>query len=179
MKQDKPAIAPLIGWTHATTEIPAQGLARTRSASEQERAQITQALGLAALERLEATYRIVAIAGGGWRLAGTLSADVVQSCVVSLEPVPSKVDAEFAVEFWRDLEEPEGGEDKSVLEGADVEALEGDAIPSGRIVFEALSGALDPYPRKQDAAFEWQEKPAAGEEKSNPFSVLARMKDKS
>lgn len=169
----------LASWTHATTEIPAQGLDRRRSATAEEREAIRKALGLAALERLDAHYRIHSVAGGGWRLAGTLLADVVQSCVVTLEPLPATLEEKFASEFWDDLDEPEGGEDKGILDEADVERLEGDTIPAGRVVFETLSGALDPYPRKAGARFDWEDKAAQDVGKNNPFSVLSRLKDKS
>lgn len=177
MKQDTSASNPLEGWSHATVDIPAQGLSYTRSASPQERAAIVEALELAALDRLEATYRINSISGGGWRLAGKMTAAVTQPCVITLEPVPSDFAEAFNVEFWRDLDVPEGGEDKSVLEGADVEHLEGDAIPAGRIVFESLSAALDPYPRKEGATLDWNDPKVAEAEKANPFSILAKLKD--
>ncbi|MEQ1717249.1 MAG: DUF177 domain-containing protein [Hyphomicrobium sp.] len=169
---------PLRLWAHATTEIPAGGLSRERAASEAERADIAKALGIPAVERLVARYKITSIAGGGWRLEGTISAAVVQSCVVTLEPVPLTIEERFDVEFWRDKGEPAGGEDKSVLDGPDVEPLDGDDIGAGRIVFETVSGALDPYPRKPGAAFEWQDPAAVEVEKNNPFSVLGKLKDK-
>lgn len=169
---------PLAHWDVALVDIPERGLDAKRDADASERAGLAQKLGLVTLDALHAQYRVHSLAGGGWRLSGTVAANVVQSCVITLEPLPSAIDDEFAVEFWRDLDEPEGGEDKTVLEGADVEPLEGDTIPVGRIVFETLSAALDPYPRKQGAAFDWQDEKAAQSENSNPFSVLARFKDK-
>lgn len=169
----------LPGWNVSTLDIPAKGLERLRQADAEERGRICRVLGLVSLDTLTADYRIQALAGGGWRLSGSISAEVVQSCIVSLEPVPASIEDDFAVEFWRDIEEPEGGEDKAVLGSADVERLEADTIPVGRIVFETLSGALDPYPRKEGAAFEWQDQKAAQSENSNPFSILARLKDKS
>lgn len=177
MSQASSPSNPLLSWSHATVDVPAQGLDITRSASPQERADMVKDLGLAALEMLEAAYRITAISGGGWRLAGKLSADVVQSCVITLEPVPARIEETFKVEFWRELAEPEGGEDKSVLEGTDVEPLEDSAIPAGRIVFECLSAALDPYPRKEGASLAWDDPAAAQSEKITPFSVLAKLKD--
>ena len=55
------------------------------------RQRIARALKLASLDKLVANYRITSISGGGWRLAGHLEADVVQSCIVSLEPVPAHI----------------------------------------------------------------------------------------
>ena len=174
-----PQEQPLATWDVATTDVPNGGLKRERDATSEERTKIAALLGLVSLDALSASYRISAITGGGWKLSGAISANAVQSCVVTGEPVADSLSDEFKVEFWRELEEPEGGEDKSVLEGADVEPLEGDTIAVGRIVFETLSAALNPYPRKEGAAFEWQDKNAAEGQKANPFSVLGKLKDKS
>lgn len=176
MTRQTSASVPLASWSHATVDVPAQGLEVTRSASDAERADMVRALPLAALDTLQAHYRITGLAGGGWRLKGQISASLVQTCVISLDPVPSVIEEPFEVEFWREVSEPEG-EDKSVLEGPDVETLAGDEIPAGRIVFETLAGALDPYPRKEGAAFDWNDR-ARDTEKSNPFSVLMQLKDK-
>ena len=178
-KTAKASTDPLQAWVHGTADIPAGGLSRTRTASETERAAIVKALGLTALDKLDVRYRIVSLPGGGWRLSGDLTTDVVQACVVTLEPVASHLSETFNVEFWRDAGEPEGGEDKSVLSGPDVEALPSDEIPAGRIVFEALSAGLDPYPRSSSAAFDWQDPETASPEKISPFSILAKLKDKS
>ncbi|MGE0055304.1 MAG: DUF177 domain-containing protein [Hyphomicrobium sp.] len=171
------SVPPLASWSHATVDVPEQGLELVRKAGDAERAEIASALKLSSLDALEARYRIISVAGGGWRLKGQVGAVVVQSCVVTLEPVASTIDEPFEVEFWRETSEPEGGEDKSVLEGPDVETLVGDDIPVGRIVFETLSSAIDPYPRKEGAAFDWKDK-TGNAEKANPFSVLAQLKDK-
>ena len=163
--------------SHAVTDIPAGGLHRERKASAEERLELAKALGVTAIDFLSVDYRVSGLAGGGWRLAGKVVADVVQACVVSLEPVPSRIEDSFDVEFWRALDTSEGGEDRSVLQGPDVEPLENDKIPAGRIIFETLSAALDPYPRKPGVEFGWQDKAAANPIKISPFSVLSKLKD--
>ena len=163
---------------HATTDIPANGLHRERAASETERAEIAKALGLRSLDRLVADYAISSIAGGGWRLKGAVDAKLVQSCVVSLEPIDQTISETFDVEFWRTGETDTGGEDQSVLQGPDVEPLEGDRIEAGRVVFETLSAAIDPYPRKHGATFDWSDKAAEDKAKTSPFAVLSKLKDK-
>lgn len=171
-----PPIVPLRAWVVATAQVPAQGLAETRQASAQERADIAAALSLTALDALEAVYRIRSLPGGGWRLSGSILADTVQPCVVTLEPLAQRITDTFDVEFWRGRGEDLGGEDKSVLEGADVETLQSDEIDVGRIVFEALSAGIDPYPRKPGVDFDWSDPKAAEPQKDNPFSVLAKLK---
>lgn len=169
---------PLSDWTHATAEIPDRGLTRERAASEAERSEIARALKLISLDKLVAAYRITSIAGGGWRLAGKITADPVQSCIVSLEPVPAHLEETFDVEFLHEAPASESGGDLSVLQGPDIEPLEGNVIAAGRVVFETLAAGLDPYPRKGGASFEWQDKAASGDNKISPFAVLAKLKDK-
>ena len=47
-------------------------------------------------------------------------------------------------------------------------------------VFETLADAIDPFPRKPDATFEWQEGDAtrSGSGSDSPFAVLANIKTK-
>lgn len=170
--------APLSNWTHAAADIPDRGLSRERAVSEGECAELAGALPLLSVDKLVATYRITSIPGGGWRLIGKMIADVVQSCIVTLEPVPAHLEETFDVEFWQDAPASESGGDLSVLQGPDIEPLQGNAIAAGRIVFETLAAGLDPYPRMGDAAFNWTEPAASDEKKSSPFAVLAKLKGK-
>ena len=89
-----------LDWIEKTTDIPAGGLKRDREATYVELQQIAQALDILKVGNLSSNYRITAIAGGAYRLAGTIAADVEQSCIVSLEPVSGKINAAFDVEFW-------------------------------------------------------------------------------
>ncbi|PPC85318.1 MAG: hypothetical protein CTY31_12980 [Hyphomicrobium sp.] len=177
-----PLLSPL-DWSHLVTEIPDAGLVIDKAASDTERAGLCEELGLLSLSQLMSHYRISRLAGGGYRLTGHVRAHVEQPCVVSLEAVADTLEEAFDVEFWpstdhRDGGTEEGGQEKRVLEGRDVETLERGAIDAGRIVFETISSGLDPYPRKADAAFEWQDKAAAEPLKTNPFATLSKLKGK-
>ena len=169
---------PLSDWTHATADIPDRGLTRERAANDAERVEIARALKLVSLVRLAASYRITSISGGAWRLAGRLSAGVVQSCIVTLEPVPAQLEETFDVEFLHETPASESGGDLSVLEGPDIEPLDGNGIAAGRVVFETLAAGLDPYPRKGGASFDWQDKAASDGAKMSPFAVLVKLKEK-
>jgi len=166
-----------LDWAHKSVDVPAAGLERKRVATDAERAELAAKLGLIALPRLEVSYRIVGLAGGGYRLTGDVGANVEQACVVTLEPVPGTVDADFDVEFWPEVRSSDNDEDSNILEGPDVEVLDQGVIPVGRIAFETLSASLDPYPRREDAAFDWQDSKAATPEKSGPFAALSKLKD--
>jgi hypothetical protein len=165
-------------WAHNIVDIPAKGLACTREATAGERQAITSALGLLALNKLAADYRIRSVAGGAYRLSGKLRAEATQACVVSLEPVDARIESDFDVEVRPDLPEALSDEDLSVLSGPDLERLERGVVPVGRIVFETLSSALDPYPRREDAEFNWRDPHAEEPGKASPFAVLSKLKDR-
>jgi hypothetical protein len=171
-------IEPLNDWTHNVTDIPAGGLDRDREATENERAAIADTLKLLKLGRLVTRYRIKSALGGGYRLSGKVTADVEQACVVTLDPVADRIEAAFDVEFRPQVEAADNDEDASVLAGPDVDALERGIIPVGRIVFETVSASLNPYPRRPDAEFNWQDPHASAPEKASPFAALSKLRDK-
>ncbi|WP_045835812.1 DUF177 domain-containing protein [Hyphomicrobium sp. 99] len=166
-----------LNWIEKSTDIPAGGLQREREATPAECQAIAQALDILKVGSLSTHYRINAIAGDGYRLRGTVVAVVEQACVVSLEPVSGNVNANYEVEFFPSVDAPEGEEEEaSILGVADVELLEHGVIPVGRIVYETLSASLDPYPRRPDAEFNWQDPKAAEPEKVSPFAALSKLK---
>jgi uncharacterized metal-binding protein YceD (DUF177 family) len=170
-----------INWSHGTHAIPEEGLEVERIGSAEECAVLAKALEIVACERLETRYAIQPMAGGRFMVTGSLEAEVVQSCVVSLEPVADRIVERFEVDFWPPdtLPEPDSGE-LDVLAIPDREPIEDGAIAIGRIVYEHLAAGLDPYPRKEGAAFRWTEgedRPE-GDRRDSPFAVLARLKPK-
>lgn len=99
---------------------------------------------------------------------GQLKAEVVQSCVVSLEPVDQEVLEQFVVRFV-----PAGREsDDADPEAPDEIPYEGSIIDLGEAAAEQLALALDPYPRLLDAELH----PAALDEAVNPFGSLSALR---
>ena len=125
-----------------------------------------------AIERLEATLHLQPEPGGAMRVKGRLVARVVQTCVVTLDPVTQDVDVPVDLRFHQ------AGEPLSDdPEGPDEMEMEGGAIELGEAVAEQLSLALDPYPRAPGASLpEPEEAPAPEPERPNPFAALARRK---
>jgi uncharacterized metal-binding protein YceD (DUF177 family) len=167
----------VLDWIHATTEVGERGLARTRPATDAERAEICAELGLLSCSKFNVTYELRAAGGGRYRLHGTLDAHIEQTCVVSLEPVPQHLAETFEVEFDP---APQGDstteKEHEILTGIDVEPIENGEIDIGRVVLETVSAVLDPYPRKDGADFGWTD-PKAAEAAGNPFAVLKKLKD--
>jgi uncharacterized metal-binding protein YceD (DUF177 family) len=163
-------------------ETIGEGTSGTIETTQEERAAIARLLDLVALDRLVFDYRLVPSSGQRIRMTGRLSANVVQTCVVSLDPAPSELDVPVEIEFW-----PEGAVaalEKSAEEdaGASVldwpEPIKDGTIDLGKVVYETLATTLDPYPKKAGASFEWSEGQAdeTGPRESGPFAALERLK---
>jgi uncharacterized metal-binding protein YceD (DUF177 family) len=160
----------------ALSEIPARGLDLDIAAEAGERAALARRFAILDLRSLTARVRLRPIAGGDLvRMTGRLAAEVVQSCVVSLEPVESAISEDFDLTFGS-----AGAEDGDLGE-FDFDApdppdpIVGGAIDAGEAVAEQLALALDPFPRAGDAVFT-PPLPAAPERNSSPFAALARLK---
>lgn len=166
-------------WSHRTTAIPEAGLHRIVSATDTEKTAIAKALGLVSCEIVAVDYDVRALGKGRYRLTGALDAQLTQACVATLEPVPQTIREPFEVEFSPADSLPDIGDaEVEVLSVPDVEPIEHGAIDVGRVVFETLSAALDPYPRKTGASLEWQDPESAeAEAASGPFGALKKLKD--
>ena len=122
------------------------------SARAEEREALARRFGLLSLGRLEAEIRLQRLAGDMVRLNGRLGADVVQACVISLEPVASVLEQDFTVLYGA----TETSRSVMVdLETDETESFDGDAIDIGEAVAQHLALALDPYPRAPGAALAW------------------------
>ena len=148
--------------------LPRDGLDVTVEASMEERAKLAAFNDLMALDKLVAVFQLHPLAKGQVRVVGRLQADVVQRCVVTLDPVPARVDAPISVDFAPDGQEEKVDEDEDAFEPI----LDG-MIDLGQIAAEFLTLNLDPYPRKQGATFEAPADIDDVEPRESPFKKLA------
>lgn len=149
-------------------------------ASESERRALAERFGILAVNRLTAAVRLKPFRGGELiRVTGSLSAEVVQACVVTLEPVPGAVEEEFQVTFGPD-DGDEGEEIDISLDDEDVpDPMIGGIIDIGEVVAEHLALGLDPFPRKRGARLSKARAESEDtDEKPNPFAVLERLRQK-
>ena len=161
---------------HATTQIPAGGLAAVWTATPEEREAVRAALEILACDRLEVRYRIRVTGDGVWRLAGTLEADVTQACVVTLDPVAQAISADLEAEFRR-VAEPDADEiDVGDPFSGEVEPVEDGVIDIGRLVYEEIATRLDPFPRAADATLDQSEAGGAEPQSASPFAALKGLK---
>jgi len=165
---------PVFDWSHeAHTLAAGRGVEVERSASAKERGALLEALDLASCDRVDVRYKIVARAGGRFQLTGRIVADLAQSCVVTLAPVPAHLDITLSLEFWP-ADSVERGGAFDAMGPSDPEPIEDGRLDVGRVVYEEIAAALDPYPRAPGAEFEPDAPP--NEPKDNPFAALARLK---
>ena len=124
-------------------------------ANDDERATLAQRLEIVAVERLSARVMLRRTPIGLIQLQAELTADVVQSCVVTLEPVATQVENTFELYFTEDKALAMDGEPDLPLEDELwPELIEGGRIDIGEAVTQQLSLAIDPYPRLPNARFD-------------------------
>jgi len=158
---------------------PVDELVETIVADEGERAALAERFDLHAIDRFEATVRLRRRERGRIIVMdGTVSADVVQTCVVTLEPVPARVEESFETRFAIGPAPPPPAELVLFLDEEEApEPLEDDALDIGELSAQYLSLALDPYPRAPGVRFEYDEdETSPGAPPSGPFAALARLK---
>lgn len=149
----------------------------TLEASAAERRALAARFDLVALDSLSADLRLDRIAAGDLvKVGGRVTATLAQRCVVTLEPAPAMIGADFERVFTQDAPEYTGEEEIEI--GADdPEPLAGDTLDLGEIVAEELALALDPYPRSPAADQALQELGVADDGRSaHPFGALARLR---
>ena len=164
---------------------------REIEAKAEERQALAVRLKLVAINQLKATVRLWRLDGSRKvRVRGRLWADVVQSCVVSLEPVPAQVDEEFGALFAPlsliEAERADGVLGDLVLDPFAIdedlpEPIAEGGIDIGELTAQHLSLALDPYPRRPGVVFagfddDGAEAEAEAKNATNPFRALARVK---
>ena len=155
------------------------------AASTDECAALAIRFGLEAIQSL--TADIAYHAEGETIIAkGALSADIMQQCVISLEPFACMIAQDFAISFCPAqamqaiLAEGEAAEEDSF----EIEADDCDIMPYtdgrfdiGEAVAQTLALALNPFPRGPDADKIAQKHGLVTEvPKDNPFAVLQQLK---
>ncbi len=174
----------------AAADVPLEGQTFHIEADAEERAALAARFRLLAIEDLAATGSVDPEAGGRrLRMTARLEADVVQECVVTLEPVRAHIDVRFErlwefdiVDEWSDVE---GSASEIVLTVDDEpfpEPIEGGAIDIGEATAEQLALELDPFPRAPGAVFDptaaQGHRSASRGLPENAFAALARLKNK-
>lgn len=163
---------------HRLDQIGAGETNVTVEAGETERAALARRFDLVALDRLAASFALRRDAAGV-RASGHLSAAVIQSCGVTGEPLPAKIEEDFAIRFLPEPTEDESHDEVELAEDdLDTVFYTGSALDLGEAAAETLALALDPFPRGPNAAKVLKQAGVISEEEAGPFGALAALKDK-
>lgn len=160
-------------------DLPESGRDVHIEAKPAERAALARRFGIIRIDKVVADARLER-EGGAVRVAGRLAADVVQACVVTLEPVATHVAEDFSILFERNGTPPLADRVHVVdPDEEDIEVLAGPKIDLGEIVAEQLALALPSYPRKPGVEFGTYTTDSGGEnptpEPRLPFSGLDKL----
>lgn len=160
----------------ALHDVPAAGRHMVLSADPATRAAVAKSLGLRDLSRLVAHFDLSRRGRDGLHVAGTVTATVGQTCVVTLEPIDREVEEPVDLTFApasATTADDHGKVDVSYAADDTVEPLIGGQVDLGAIAIEFLTLAIDPYPRKAGVAFD---PPATEDGSGHPFAALAALK---
>ncbi len=141
-------------------------------------ARLAEWAGVDRVDRFEGGITLRKLSPTRFAYDAVLSADVVQPCVVTLDPVRTHIARSFGRTLHYTPRKPEKAEGLLTLAAGDDDAP--DEITSTRFdlagpLLEEFSLAIDPYPRVPGVAFEPPESAAPPE---SPFAVLKRLKEK-
>lgn len=175
-------------WVVEVRAIGETGQNAKFEASAEQRASLARDLDLVGCNSLTVAYKLRSQHRGRYRLTGTINADVVQRCIVTLESVSATLAEDLDIEFWpveqlaakptpgvtqQASDDHNDTADFAALGNEPPEPIEQGRIAIGRVVYELVSAALDPYPRSPGAAFAYA---STDDGKDNPFAALAKLK---
>ncbi|GHE86954.1 hypothetical protein GCM10016455_03320 [Aliiroseovarius zhejiangensis] len=147
-----------------------------------ECAAIAADLGIQGLRKLRFAGELAPFGKHDWQMQAELGATVTQACVVTLDPVTTRIDDRVDRRWLRDLDQPAGADEVEMPEDDTIEAL-GTVIDLGQVMVEALALALPLYPRAEGAEIQTTVftepglKPMSDED-AKPFAGLSGLRDK-
>ncbi|WP_368187773.1 DUF177 domain-containing protein [Aestuariibius sp. HNIBRBA575] len=137
-------------------------------------------LDLLGLRKLRFSGRLDPMGSRDWRLVADIGATVVQECVVTLDPVTTRIDEKVERQYVTGYVEP----DDSEVEMTDEENLESlpEVLDVAQVMIEALALHLPPYPRKDgaeigSAVFTEPGQTPMTDEDARPFAGLAALRN--
>jgi hypothetical protein len=154
-------------------DVPDTGLHLEFEADAEVRARLAVLAGVPSVRQLGVSADLTRH-GEGLRAAGRVTANVTQTCVVSLEPIENTVEEAFDVLFQpSDVAgaAPAGPAPEEVDDTR--EPLVNGAADLGAVATQFFLLGIDPYPRKPGAEFSG---PAEDRAAASPFAALERLK---
>jgi uncharacterized metal-binding protein YceD (DUF177 family) len=148
--------------------IGAQDLEIVVEANARERAALARRMGIPDVQALACRFRVTRDRAERFAATGHLSAEVVQTCVISLEDFSATVDEHFRLRFVPAGEETEAIDPEDPI---DEIGYRGGVLDLGEAAAEQLGLALEPYPRRPGATLPEHD---AELPSPHPFDALRR-----
>lgn len=147
-----------VSFTASVTRLPQKGMPVVIDADARQREALAVAHGLVSVERFHEELLVAPWRRNGVKVSGRVEADITQECVVTLDPLHSRIDETVDGLFLPEdsklgrLGFDGGGEIHVDAEGPDSpETFSGDTIDVGALAEEFFGLGIDPYPRKAGA----------------------------
>lgn len=148
--------------------------------TSKENESIAKLLGVSRLRKLRLAGRIEQLCSDDWRLEAELGATVTQECVITLEPVVTRIDRPVVRKYLHNAPEPSSDDEAEIDEDDSIEPLLSE-LDIGAVLIEELALALPAYPRAEGTgSFEARYGPPdtdpLDETGMKPFASLAKLK---
>ncbi len=143
-------------------------------ASREECAALATRFALVSIARLEATVAI-APENAAILVIGRIRAEIVQSCAISGEPLPVRIDEPLTLRFVPVCPAPVAGEIELAPEQLDEIEYEGSIFDLGEAVAQSLALAIEPYATGPEAEAV-RNAGLLGDKVAGPFTALAGLK---
>ena len=135
---------------------------------------LAKLFSIPAVNQLSAQFSLTR-KGSRVKVKGVVSGVFTQTCVVTLDPFESSFHEDIALDFDENPAPPR--DDRPDDESPDP-IIDG-KIDLGAVAAEFTALALDPYPKKPGAVFEYREDEDEDDRAVSPFAALADLKKKS
>lgn len=176
LEGEKPPLEQIVD----VTTLPDKGRHVILAVDERDHTPLAEFFDVLSVEKLEGELHLTPIKGRKIRVDGDVKAALTQECSVTLEPLSAKVSAKLDLILM-----PESSSVRHETfdeDGALIVALDDDfadtyannRVDVAALALEALALEIDPYPKKDDAAFEPH---IEGEAEASPFAALAKLKE--
>ncbi|MCB9989250.1 MAG: hypothetical protein H6868_07985 [Rhodospirillales bacterium] len=181
-------------WSHLfdVEDVAAVPVTLTITADEQQCRDLARRLGVEAVQSAAATVTLQRQNGNIIHVKGDLTAQVIQNCVVTLEPFEEQIEED--VEGWyldeeqavslakvRHERQSRGGEVEVPIldERDDPEPVVDGMIDLGELATQCMSLAINPFPHAPGVMYELgddRESPVEPPRQPNPFAALKEWK---
>lgn len=143
---------------------------------------LAEELGITSIKKLRFEGVVEPSGKNDWKLTGQLGATVVQPCIVSLEPVTTRIDEQVDRLYLANAPDDPDGEEIEIPEDDTIEPLPA-TIDFADLMAEALALALPQYPKVEGAevestTFTEPGATAMSDDDAKPFAGLAGLKAK-